>query len=82
MEDTKPRLLIKIIHFGQSWPGEKFAAASIDSFFFTSLSHPTSILSSFSLSFTATAYISSAERKREHHLDCHSYLLNHFLSEG
>lgn len=37
-EDTKPRLLIKIIHFGQSGPGEKFAAAAAtDSlFFFTS----------------------------------------------
>lgn len=82
-EDTKPRLLIKIIHFGQSWPGgkQKLAAAAIDSFLSSSLFCSTFILSIFSLSFTANS-ISNTERKREWRPGCHSYLLNHFTTEG
>lgn len=67
MEDTKPRLLIKIIHFGQSWPGEKFAAASIDSFFFFSLLYltlPLSSLLSIFLSFLHSNGIHQQHREK------------------
>lgn len=77
MEDTKPRLLIKIIHFCQSWPGGQFPAVSINSFF--SLSSYLNLLFflSFSL-FWATACI--MHREKEHHLCSHCYLLNHCVS--
>lgn len=55
-EDTKPRLLIKIIHFGQSGPGEKFAAAA-DSLFFSHLA-----LLSFFINLTSTPSTYSEQR--------------------
>lgn len=68
MEDTKPRLLIKIIHFCQSWAGQGKICSGINRrFFFLTLfflSNPTSISPSIFHSVTATAYIRQRERER------------------